>query len=655
MTIRTDHDAAQNDGYGSSEDRTAALAATPAFTTGCSGANDYYVSVGSLSNPTLNPACALTPPFTGIAGPDCWESITDITYWQHQNYEKDDFACVLRNTGTTSARFGDTTLASLTDGEFLYLKDCFFDLGNNRTVQGLRDCATSATEWDQAVFPIREFSNANFGGGSTTASCNLTLDQIEALGAFDDLNEGTYLSETKTLFDGNHCRRVNAAGEEVNCKEIVCDALRNPPTGLNSMLSNREWMRQTMCYNVNRAFKQKGYHHKIKKHYFVEACQAPIVGTSDDFEILNWPMVKNYRVHYGIAYGRAPNQNQNYSGIAYDFDPGPESWETERSLTQGRFEYSAVPDGYYGGSQYDIPVGSGTKNLRVYSFGNVSRHRQTGWTFDVEFKSNICIQSGKYNDHNSYPNTGLYSAGQNFYWIPFPVSILPNEVDAARNTRQRGAIDTSDSTMNVSLVGSSAGAVAVGNMQAASTGQTAFERNHFKGTDIGAVKITSLPALGSLTYRASAVTANQILPSGDLSELKFEPPTGAPAISNNYTSFTFRNYAPWSSVETAVGLTSFACHEVPDFETESPAVPTWAWPDKSETSGLRAHNTGGHGNWPNANCSGQSKASTRPGAPDWTTPSDYQKVLRFINIPTPSDPNSYTPSSAATTGLACDE
>ncbi|MGC6535660.1 MAG: hypothetical protein ACON4V_08950, partial [Parvibaculales bacterium] len=127
FTIRSSHDTAQNDGFGSSQDRTAALAASPPHATGCNGANDYYVSVGSLSNPTLNPACALEAPFTGIAGPGCWESITDVTWYQHANYDKDDFACVLRNTDTTSARFSDNTLASLTDGEFLYLKECFYD------------------------------------------------------------------------------------------------------------------------------------------------------------------------------------------------------------------------------------------------------------------------------------------------------------------------------------------------------------------------------------------------------------------------------------------------------------------------------------------------------------------------------------------------
>ena len=650
-SIRSNHDASQNDGYGGRVARTAAVAGN--FATDCDGANAYYVSIGATANPTLNPNCALQAPFTGLAGPACWDSILDVTYYQIANYEKADFACVLNNTSTTSPRFSDTSLASLTDGEFLYLKECFYDEGNNRTVQGLRDCATSATEWDQAVFPIREISTyPNWGGGDGTASCNLTLAQIEALGAFDDLNEGTYLSETKTLFDGDHCRKLDGSGEEVNCKEIVCEALKNPPTTL-PILSNRDYMRQHMCGQVNRAYKQKAYHYKIKKHYFVEACQAPLVGTSDDFDILSWPMVDKYRVHYGFTLGRAPNQNQNYSGISYWYDAGPESWETERSLTMGRFEHSPVPAGF--NKQMEISAAAGTKDLRIYSFGNVSRHRQTTWSFDVRFKSNLCISSGRYQDHNDHPSTGLWGWTQNFYRKPFPVSILPNEVDAARNPRQRGAIESSDSTMNVALVGTSAGTVSVGNMQAASSGQTPFERNHFKSTDIGAVKITSLPALGTLTYRASSVTANQILPSGDLSELKYEPAIGAPAIDNNYTSFTFRNYAPWSSVETALGLTAFACYEVPDFETESPPIPTWAWPDKFATENLGAHNTGGIGYWNQAKCSGQSNAATTPGGPDWTTPNDYQKVLRFINIPTPSDPANYSPSSAATTGLTCDE
>ena len=611
FTIRSNHDTAQNDGFGSSQDRTAALAASPPHATGCNGANDYYVSVGSLSNPTLNPACALDAPFTGIAGPGCWESITDVTWYQHQNYDKDDFACVLRNTDTTSARFADTALASLTDGEFLYLKECFYGEGNSRTVQGLRDCATSASEWDQALFPLREVSNAQWGSGDTSGSCNLTLEKIEALGAFDDLNEGTHLSATKSLFDGDHCRRVNAAGEEVNCKEIVCDAIKNPPSWINnSLFSNQNYLRQHMCGQVNRAFKQKAYHYKIKKHFFVEACQASVIANTSDFDIVNWPMVKGYRAWYGITRGRAPNQNQNYSGISYYYDAGPESWETEQSLTMGRFEHSAIQ---YGSKPYLVSPSAGSKDLKVYAFGNVGRHLQTTWGFDVEFNSNLCISSGRYQDHNSYPNTGNWGTTQNFYRKPFPVSILPNEVDAARNTRQRGAIDSADSTMNVALVGSTAGTVTVGNMQAASTGQTAFERNHFKGTAIGAVKITSLPALGTLTYRASAVTANQILPSGDLSELKYEPPTGAPAINNNYTSFTFRNYAPWSSVETAYELTTFACHEVPDFETEAPPIPSWAWTDKSSTNALGAHGTGGVGNWNQSTCSGQSNAAITPG------------------------------------------
>ena len=650
-TIRSDHDTAQTDGYGSSQARTAALAASPPHAMSCNGANDYYVSIGSFSNPTLNPACALQAPFTGIAGPGCWESITDVTWYQHANYDKDDFACVLRNTDTTSARFSDNTLASLTDGEFLYLKECFYDEGNSRTVQGLRDCATSATEWDQAVFPIREISTyPNWGGGDGTASCDLTLAQIEALGAFDDLNEGTYLSETKTLFDGDHCRKLDGSGEEVNCKEIVCEALKNPPTTLN-ILSNRNYMRQHMCGQVNRAYKQKAYHYKIKKHFFVEACQAPVIANTSDFDIVNWPMVKGYRAWYGFTLGRAPNQNQNYSGISYYYDAGPESWETERSLTMGRFEHSAIQ---YGSKPYLVSPSAGSKDLKVYAFGNVGRHVQTTWGFDVEFKTNLCIGSGRYQDHNDHPNTGLWGWTQNFYRKPFPVSILPNAVDAARNPRQRGAIDSSDTTMNVALVGTSAGTVSVGTMQAASSGQTAFERNHFKSTDIGAVKIVSLPALGTLSYRGSAVTANQILPSGDLSELKYEPPTGAPAIDNNYTSFTFRNYAPWSSVETAYQLNAFACHAVADFETESPPIPSWAWPDKNATSALGAHGSGGVGNWNQAKCSGQSNAATTPGGPDWTTPSDYQKVLRFINIPAPTDANSYTPSSAANGHLTCD-
>jgi len=650
--IKTNHDAAQNNGFGSWQDRTAALAASPPHALNCTGANNYYVSVGSLTNPTLNPACALEAPFTGIAGPGCWDDILAVTWSQHGDYQKDDFACVLRNTDTTGPRFGDTTLANLTDGEFLYLKECFHDEGNNRTVQALRDCATSASAWDQAVFPIREFSTARWGG-SGTGSCSLTLDQIEALGAFDDLNEGTFLTETKNLFNGNHCRKIDGSGEEVNCKEIVCDALRNPPVSIRSTIfANRSHMQNHMCGSVNQAFKQKAYHYKVKKHFFVEACQAPVVGTSDDFDIVSWPMVKSYKVYYGFLRGRAPHQNATLSGVSYYPDAGPETWETERSLVMGRFEHNPVPTSWQT-QPGEVPVSAGRKDLKIYAFGNVGRHRQTTFSFDVRFKNNLCISNGIYQPHNSYPDTGRWNYALDYYWKPFPVSIMPNDADAARNARQRGALEgTADSTMTIALIGSSAGSASVGSLQAASTGQTSFERNHFSNEEIGAVKITGLPNLGSLIYRASAVTAGQILPTGDLSELKYEPPSGAPASASNYTSFGFRTYAPWSSVETAIGVSSFACHEVPDFGLTAD-IPAWAWPDKVTTDNHGAHRSSGHGYY-DAKCSGQGVAASKPGGADWTTPSDYQKVFRFINIPTPSDPSNYTPASPNTTGIPCD-
>ena len=160
-----------------------------------------------------------------------------------------------------------------------------------------------------------------------------------------------------------------------------------------------------MCGQVNRAYKQKAYHYKIKKHFFVEACQAPVIANTSDFDIVNWPMVKGYRAWYGFTLGRAPHQNQNYSGISYYYDAGPESWETERSLTMGRFEHSSIQ---YGSKPYLVSPSAGSKDLKVYAFGNVGRHVQTTWGFDVEFKTNLCIGSGRYQDHNSYPNTGLW-------------------------------------------------------------------------------------------------------------------------------------------------------------------------------------------------------------------------------------------------------
>ena len=114
-SIRSNHDASQNDGYGGHGARTAAVAGS--FATDCDGANAYYVSIGATANPTLNPNCALQAPFTGLVN-QLAGIVFDVTYYQIANYEQ-PIACVLNNTSTTSPRFSDTSLASPTDGEFL--------------------------------------------------------------------------------------------------------------------------------------------------------------------------------------------------------------------------------------------------------------------------------------------------------------------------------------------------------------------------------------------------------------------------------------------------------------------------------------------------------------------------------------------------------
>ena len=198
-----------------------------------------------------------------------------------------------------------------------------------------------------------------------------------------------------------------------------------------------------------------------------------------------------------------------------------------------RFEHDPIPTSYVSNSG-GVLTSAPRKNLRVYSFGNVSRHRQLSFQLEVEFKTNLCIGSGIYMDSSTpgEEETGRWYYQYNTQKIPFPVSILPNAVDAARNIRQRGAIEGSaDAVMSISLAATT-GTASVGAFQAVTGGQTPFARNHFKGSDIGAVKITSLPTLGSLTYRASAVTANMILPSGDLAELKYQPPSGAPSTAS---------------------------------------------------------------------------------------------------------------------------
>ena len=654
-SVQSNHDASQGEGYGGRIARTAAVAGS--FATDCDGANAYYVSTGATTNPTLNPNCALQAPFTGLAGPACWDTMLTTQWYQHGNYEKSDFACVLSNSSTIGPRFTNTSLSSLTDGEFLYLKDCFYQIGSSRTVQGLRDCAVNATAFNQATFDLREISNATFGGGGS-GSCNLTLAKIEELGIFEDLNENTYLAETKTLFDGNYCRRTDGSGDEVNCKEIVCDVIKNPVGGAATGIfreSNINWMKQMSCDGVRKAFKQKTYHYSPKKHYFIEACQAPVIATSDDFDILDWPMTKRYHSHYQFLLGRAPHQNGIVSGVAYWPNAGPESWEVDHSLAMVRFEHDPVPTSYVSNSG-GVLTSAPRKNLRVYSFGNVSRHRQLSFQLEVEFKTNLCIGGGTYLDSSApgEAETGRWYHQYNTQKIPFPVSILPNAVDAARNIRQRGAIEGStNSVMSISLA-SSAGTASVGTFQAVTGSQTPFARDHFKSSDIGAVKITSLPAQGSLTYRASAVTANMILPSGDLAELKYQPPVGAPSSASSYSSFNFRTYAPWSSVETARNLTSYACREVPDFETTAANIPDWAWPGKATTSNWNAQiSISGFGSYTGAHCSGEAKAATIPGGPDWTTPNTYQKQLFFTNITTPSDANSYTPSGTSLAGLQC--